>query len=183
MRVVEVGPRLTLYVDGRRRILPSLVFGWHVLGHLARRGRGYDIVYTCSFPYFPLLAAAPVRRRRGFELAVDWIEVWTREYWREYLGPAGVVGWAVQLLCIRLRQQAFCLSELHARRLCESGLRGPVTVRRGLYSARQGQALAGVAARTASPARAALPAQAPPPSRSLPSRWSCTPAGTSPRSG
>ena len=76
VRVVEAGPRLALYVDGRRRILPSLVFGWHVLGHLAARGRDYDVVYTGSFPYFPLLAAAAVRRWRGFELAVDWIEVW-----------------------------------------------------------------------------------------------------------
>ena len=43
---------------GRRRILPPLVFGAGVLGHLLRHGRRYDVVHTCSFPYFSLLAAA-----------------------------------------------------------------------------------------------------------------------------
>ena len=59
VRVVTVGPRMALYtVGGRRRILPPLVFGLGVLAHLLRHGRRYDVVHTCSFPYFSLLAAA-----------------------------------------------------------------------------------------------------------------------------
>jgi glycosyltransferase involved in cell wall biosynthesis len=131
--VVEAGPRMELYADGRRRIRPPLVFGLGVLKHLVRHGRDYDLVLTGSFPYFALLAAALVRRRRGFELAVDWPEVWTREYWGEYLGRLGGIGWWVQSRCTRVRQQALCPSRLHARRLREAGLRGEVTVYRGLY--------------------------------------------------
>lgn len=133
VRIVEAGPRMELYANGRRRILPPLVFGLGVLRHLAERGRDYDLVLTGSFPYFALLAAAGVRRRRGFALAVDWPEVWTREYWRAYLGRLGGVGWRVQRRCIRVRQQALCPSELHAQRLREAGVGGPVTVYRGLY--------------------------------------------------
>ena len=33
--------------DGRRRILPPLVFGLGVLWHLLRHGRRYDVVHTC----------------------------------------------------------------------------------------------------------------------------------------
>src|SRR4051794_18684989 len=85
VNVVAVGPRLKLYTeDGRRRTLPPLVFGAGVLWHLLRRGRRYEVVHTASFPYFSLLAAAVVPRR--FRIVVDWHEVWSREYWTEYLG-------------------------------------------------------------------------------------------------
>jgi glycosyltransferase involved in cell wall biosynthesis len=135
VHVRAVGPRMPLYAGpGRRRILPPLVFGLGVLRHLALHGRRYDVVHTASFPYFSLLAAAAVRPLRGYRLVVDWHEVWTRGYWREYLGRlAGDVGWFVQLLCVRVPQRAFCFSRLHAQRLTEEGLSGEVTVLPGEY--------------------------------------------------
>jgi glycosyltransferase involved in cell wall biosynthesis len=136
VRVRIAGPRMALYTaDGRRRILPPLVFGLGVFIHLLRHGRRYDVVDTGAFPYFSLLAAATLRPLMGFELVVDWFEVWSRSYWREYLGTVGGwVGARVQRLCARVPQRAFCLSELHASRLREEGLNGPVTVLRGLYA-------------------------------------------------
>jgi len=136
IRVVTAGPRMALYTQsGRRRILPPLVFGAGVLVHLLRHRRSYDVVHTCAFPYFSLLAAALVRPIAGFELIVDWFEVWSRSYWRDYLGGlGGRVGELVQRLCVRVPQRAFCFSELHAERLREEGLRGQVTVLRGMYA-------------------------------------------------
>jgi glycosyltransferase involved in cell wall biosynthesis len=132
--VVAVGPKMALYTaSGRRRILPPLVFGLGVLWHLCRHGRRYEVLDTCAFPYFSLLAAAVVRPLAGFELVVDWFEVWSVSYWREYLGAAGRIGVFVQRLCARVPQRANCFSELHAARLREEGLRGPVTVLRGLH--------------------------------------------------
>ena len=135
-RVVSVGPRMGLYTaDGRRRILPPLVFGLGVLAHLLARGRRYDVVHACAFPYFSLLAAALARPLGRYELEVDWFEVWSDSYWREYLGGAGGrVGTLVQRACARVRQRAFCFSQLHAQRLREEGLRGEVTILRGLYT-------------------------------------------------
>jgi glycosyltransferase involved in cell wall biosynthesis len=136
VKVLSVGPRMGLYTgDGRRRVGPPIVFGLGVLWHLLRHGRHYDAVHSCSFPYFSLLAAAVARPLGSYELAVDWFEVWSDSYWREYLGGVGGrVGAGVQRLCARVRQQAFCYSNLHARRLREEGLRGEVTVLRGLYT-------------------------------------------------
>lgn len=136
VRVCAVGPRMRLYTNsGRRRILPPLAFGAGVLAYLWRHGRRFDAVHTASFPYFSLLAAGVARRRGGYQLVVDWHEVWTRDYWAEYLGPVGGrLGWLVQSLCVRLRQQAFCFSQLHARRLQAGGLRGEMTVLRGEYT-------------------------------------------------
>ncbi|HTA35483.1 MAG TPA: glycosyltransferase, partial [Solirubrobacteraceae bacterium] len=130
------GPRMALYTEsGRRRILPPLVYGVGVLWHLLRYGRRYDVLHTSSFPYFSLLAAGLVRRLAGYELIVDWFEVWSDSYWRDYLGGArGRLGALVQRACARVRQSAFCFSELHAARLREEGLRGDVTVLRGLYA-------------------------------------------------
>ena len=135
VRVVAAGPRMALYNGpGQRRILPPLVFGAGVLWHLLRHGRRYDVVHTSSFPYFSLLAAALVRPLCRFRLVVDWFELWSDAYWREYLGRAGRVGAAVQTLCLRVRQRAFAFADLTADRLKEAGLRGEVHVLRGLYS-------------------------------------------------
>jgi glycosyltransferase involved in cell wall biosynthesis len=135
VRVVAVSPRMELYAHGRRRVLPPLVFGLGVLRHLLRHGGRYDVVHTASFPYFSLLAAAAVRRRGGFRLLVDWHEVWTREYWREYLGSAGgLIGWQIQRSCLRVSQRAFCFSRLHERRLREQGLAGELTRLEGQYA-------------------------------------------------
>jgi glycosyltransferase involved in cell wall biosynthesis len=126
---------MPLYTEGgRRRILPPIVFGAGALAHLGLR-RGYDVVHMASFPYFSLLAAGLVRPLRRFQLVVDWHELWTREYWEEYLGRlGGLVGWLVQYACVKLPQRAFCFSELHAGRLRAEGVHGDVTVLPGEYA-------------------------------------------------
>lgn len=135
VNVRVVGPRMQLYAGpGQRRVLPPIVFGAGVLGHLLRYGGRYDVVHTCSFPYFSLLAAAVAAPVHRYRIAVDWFEVWSRRYWQEYLGRVGGwVGWRVQRLCTRVRQRAFCFSRLYAERLREEGLRGEVTILAGIY--------------------------------------------------
>jgi glycosyltransferase involved in cell wall biosynthesis len=169
VRVVKVGPRMALYTDdGRRRILPPLTFGVGVLWHLLRHGRRYQVVRCCSFPYFSLLSAALARPLGRYRLEVDWFEVWSDSYWREYLGGVGGrVGGLVQRACARVPQRAFCLSRLHAKRLREEGLRGEPTVLRGLYT----DAAEPAGARDSLPARDTPPARDGPPARdSLPTR-------------
>jgi glycosyltransferase involved in cell wall biosynthesis len=135
VEVVAVGPQLDLYVEGRRRTLPPVIFGLGVFWHLLRHGRTYDAVHTGSMPYFSLLAAAALRRRSGYKLFVDWIEVWTRRYWREYVGRVtGEIGWRIQRRCARTRHTAFAFARLHAERLKELGYRGRVVILDGLYA-------------------------------------------------
>ena len=134
VRVVAVAEGMPLYTGGRRRIAPALVFGFGVLRHLVRHGRRYDVVHTASFPYFSLLAAAAVRPFARYRVVVDWHEFWTRDYWREYLGPVGGwFGWQVQRLCLRMPQRAFCFSRLVERHLLAEGVRGGVTVLEGQF--------------------------------------------------
>jgi glycosyltransferase involved in cell wall biosynthesis len=126
---------MALYTSpGRRRILPPLVYGLGVLWHLLRHGRRYEIVHTASFPYFSLLAAAVGRPLGRYRILVDWHEVWSRAYWREYLGRVGGdIGWLVQRLCAHVPQRAFCRTHLHAARLRAEGLAGAITLLPGVY--------------------------------------------------
>jgi glycosyltransferase involved in cell wall biosynthesis len=120
--------------SARRRIGPPLRFGLAVLGHLLRNRSRYDVVHTCSFPYFPLIAAAIARAAGGPPFVTDWVEVWPQDYWRAYLGPiGGAMGAAVQKLCIALTGPSFTLSQLAATVLREQGYRGTPTVLKGIY--------------------------------------------------
>jgi glycosyltransferase involved in cell wall biosynthesis len=136
VEVVAVGPRFELYAaGGRRRIWPAVRFGLGVLGHLRRHGRRYDVVHTAATPFFGLAAIGLLRRRRGYRIVVDWHEVWTRAYWREYLGRVGGwIAWRIQRACARIPHRAFCFSRLHARRLQDEGYRGEPTVLEGEYA-------------------------------------------------
>jgi glycosyltransferase involved in cell wall biosynthesis len=124
-----------IYAEERRSFGPPLRFGVAVWRHLWRHGRTYDVVHTAAFPYFPLLAAGVLRGRSGYRIVVDWHEVWTRRYWRRYAGAvAGTIGWLVQRACVRVPQSAFCVSQLHARRLVAEGYRGEPTLLPGEYA-------------------------------------------------
>jgi len=137
VRVLAVSPRMELYARGRRRLLPPVLFGLGVLRHLLRHGRDYDVVHTASFPYFSVLAANAARRRGGYRIVVDWHEVWTRAYWRDYVGRvAGWIGWQIQRACLHVQQRAFCFSRMHERRLRELGFSGKLTRLEGQYTGR-----------------------------------------------
>ena len=134
VNVIAVGPRMALYKDGKRRILPPLRFGLGVFLHLLRHPRRYDQLHMASFPFFSLLAAALVLPFARYRIAVDWFEVWSRQYWDDYLGQGGRIGWWVQKLCARVPQQAYCFSRLHGERLRSLGLACPPTSLSGLYA-------------------------------------------------
>lgn len=123
--VVAVSREEELYgPDGTRRVGQALRFGAGVFLYLLRNGRKFEVVHMASFPYFSVLAAAAARPFGGYRLMVDWHEVWSRDYWRSYVGAVtGFVGFRVQRLCVRVRHRPFCFSRLHRDRLIAEGVR------------------------------------------------------------
>ena len=136
VRVVAVSPAEPLYgPDGTRTISEPLRFGRGVTGHLLRHRGRYDVVHSCSFPYFSVLGAAAALRGTGVPLFVDWFEVWSPAYWNEYLGGVrGRAGGLVQRACARVPQQPFVFSDLHGRRLAAEGARTAPRRLAGLYA-------------------------------------------------
>jgi glycosyltransferase involved in cell wall biosynthesis len=119
-KVVTVGPGMELYTeDGRRRIGPPLRYGFGVFRYLLRHGGEFDIVHSSAFPYFSVIGAkAALLFHRRAKLVVDWLEVWSLDYWKGYLGGlGGRVGFAIQQFCARLPDYSFAISKLHAARL------------------------------------------------------------------
>ncbi len=135
VEVVGVSAGGPLYTaDGRRRIDEAMAFGAGVLRHMVRNRDSYDAVHMCAFPYFSLPAVRLALAGRRIPIGVDWFEVWSSAYWREYLGRfRGALGHAVQRLCVRLTPEAYVFSELHSRRLREEGLRVDPVALPGLY--------------------------------------------------
>ena len=130
--VVAVAGDLPLYSKGRRSIGAQLRFALGVARHLAQHGSRYDVVQTPAL-HLALLGVLAVRSSRRFALAVDWFEVWRRDYWLEYLGPvAGRLGWYGQRVMARGRHAALCFSSLHAKRLRALGYDGEITILEGL---------------------------------------------------
>ncbi len=135
VRVLGLTPAGRVYRRERRTLMPPVRFGLAVARHLWRHGSEYDIVHMASFPYFPLLAASAIARRRRYALVVNWLEIWTKEYWRRYAGTAiGTIGWLVQQACVTMPHTAYCFSRLHAERLREAGYSGLPVLLPGLYT-------------------------------------------------
>lgn len=125
--VLAVSRREPLYgPDGNRRTPQALRFAAGVGRHLARHRHAYDVVHTCGFPYFHLPALRAALAGTGIPVVVDWPEVWSRDYWRSYVGGAGGrAAEAVQALCVRLTPTAVAVSDVYAERLTALGLPRP----------------------------------------------------------
>jgi glycosyltransferase involved in cell wall biosynthesis len=135
VRVLGLTPAGRVYRRERRTLMPPLRFGLAVARHLWRHGSEYDIVHMASFPYFPVLAASAIGRRRRYALVVNWLEIWTKDYWRRYAGrTVGTIGWLVQQACVVVPHTAYCFSRLHARRLIDAGYAGTPVLLPGLYA-------------------------------------------------
>ena len=135
VRILGLTPAGRVYRRERRTLMPPLRFGLSVARHLWHHGSEYDIVHMASFPYFPLLAAGAIGRRRKYALVVNWLEIWTKDYWRRYAGTAvGTIGWLVQQACVVMPHTAYCFSRLHAQRLVDAGYAGTPVLLPGLYA-------------------------------------------------
>jgi glycosyltransferase involved in cell wall biosynthesis len=120
-----ISRRLDLYRRGRRSLRQAVWFG---VASLRLLGCRFDVLEADQIPYFQLfiLRAVATLKRRPF--TVTWHEVWSRSYWREYLGQAGWAAWAVERLAMRLPDRLVAASPQTAARLRSAlGTSRPIT--------------------------------------------------------
>lgn len=111
-----IAPRVRLYTaKGSRSIWESIVVG---LGSLRLLwSPPFDVLDVDQFPFTPFFAAWLVCRLRQRPMTATWYEVWSRDYWREYMGWLGPVGFLLQKFAARSADLIFADSALTARRL------------------------------------------------------------------
>lgn len=115
---------LPLYRGGRRSILQAFVFG---LATLRMIGERFDVMDVDQMPFFPLFGARLVCYVRRRPLVATWHEVWGREYWRSYLGPAGRLAAVIERLAFRMPDRIVSDSAHTTERLLAQGVRRPIT--------------------------------------------------------
>lgn len=111
-----IAPLMPLYSGNRRSIRQAVLFALCCLRLLTVR---FDVIEADHMPYLqliPLKLVALLRRRR---FVVTWHECWGPDYWREYLGPPGMVGWLCERFAMRLPDAIIAASPQTAQRLEE----------------------------------------------------------------
>ena len=105
--------------DGTRSPTGAVAFALATLRSARRRRSLDDCVVVSSTPALLVFAArAGMFPRRSRMLIVDWLEVWTRRQWTDYLGTTrGLLAWAVQAAAVWATPTATCHSRLMERRL------------------------------------------------------------------
>ena len=113
-----ISPRVRLYTaKGSRSIWESVVVG---LGSLSLLwSPAFDVLDVDQFPFTPFFAARLVCRLRHRPMTATWYEVWDRDYWREYMGWLGPIGFWLQKFAARSADLILADSALTARRLTQ----------------------------------------------------------------
>ena len=107
--------RLRPLYSGERRSFREAIF--FALGCLRLFWFRFDVLEADQFPYFQIFTLRLVTWLKRKPLTVTWHEVWGRQYWREYLGKAGFLAWAIEWLTMRAPDQIIAASPETAARL------------------------------------------------------------------
>ncbi len=110
-----ISPYFPLYnKEGKRSMKQAIGFALYVLpGLLAQR---FDILDVDQMPYFPVFPAWIVSKLKRKPMVVTWHEHWGN-YWYEYLGKKGAIGWLVERLSEMFTPRAIVVSKHTAQRL------------------------------------------------------------------
>jgi glycosyltransferase involved in cell wall biosynthesis len=94
-----------------RSILQSIEFSRKLFMQL--RKADYEVIYSAQAPVISLLfiQMANLRPNKSL-LIIDWLEIWSYSYWREYLGSIfGLLGYLIQTLALRVGEIKVCYTD------------------------------------------------------------------------
>ena len=109
-----ISRRWPLYRHGRRSVRQA---AWFALASLRLLRCQFDLLDADQIPYVQLFVLRLVATVKRKPFTVTWHEVWSRRYWREYLGLAGWAAWSVERLAMRLPDAIIAASPQTEERL------------------------------------------------------------------
>lgn len=118
VKYISVKSKNWSYVgDGKRSIKQSIDFAFAIRPLI--RTSNPSVIYSVQAPIFSLFSLA-LWFRRPWMLIVEWIEIWSLEYWRKYLGYVlGTIGFYVQWLAQKLGDVRVVFSQRCLKQLGE----------------------------------------------------------------
>ncbi len=88
-----IGPRPSLYRNGRRRLLPAVTFA---LNSVKVAFGTFDVLVANQAPVLPIFPLWVIARWKRRPLVLSWHEVWDRDYWVQYYGRSGAVAYSLE---------------------------------------------------------------------------------------
>lgn len=104
--------------EGRRSILQAIYFGFHSMKLIKE---DFDVIDCCGFPYFSLFSCKLVSLIKRKKLFSTWHEVWGKNYWYEYIGWKGYLGYIIEKLAVLMPDKIISVSK-HTTHKCKSKL-------------------------------------------------------------
>ena len=109
-----ISPLYPLYAGERRSIKEALLFSLHCFKLIFAN---FDILDVDHMPHMVLFPTKLVAMLKGKKLYATWNEVWSREYWVEYLGVLGNAAYLIELLSSRMPDKIIAVSEMTKKKL------------------------------------------------------------------
>ncbi len=94
-----------------RSVFQSIDFSRKLFMQLKKED--YEVIYSAQAPLISLLfiQMANLRPNKSL-LIVEWLEIWSHSYWREYLGNIfGSLGYLIQTLALRVGEIKVCYTD------------------------------------------------------------------------
>ena len=115
-----ISPYLSIYKNGRRSILSSVVFSLCTLRLITAK---VDLIEVNQFPILPIFPAWLIAKIKGVPLTATWHESWTLNDWSAYSPKYGYLMHQITRLSLKLPNKIVAASELTYRELLNSGIR------------------------------------------------------------
>jgi len=94
--------------EGKRSILQAIYFGFHSMKLIKE---DFDVIDCCGFPYFSLFACKLTSIVKKKPLYATWYEVWGKNYWYEYIGWKGYLGYIIEKLAVLMPDKIISISK------------------------------------------------------------------------
>ena len=94
--------------NGKRSIKEAIYFGLTCFKLIKE---DFDIIDCSNFPYFSLFACKLISIIKRKPLYATWLEVWGKNYWYEYIGWKGYLGYIIEKLAVLMPDKIISISE------------------------------------------------------------------------
>jgi len=100
-------PRSLYSKNGKRSIKEAVYFGVQCLQLIKE---DFDVIDCCNFPYFSMFSCKLVTIIKRKQLFSTWHEVWGKDYWYDYIGWKGLVGYIIEKLASLMPDKTISVS-------------------------------------------------------------------------